>query len=108
MLAGVAAEAVTYQLGNGAILIFKFHGVGTAAPDDGVTFCAIQAEILHTVFQVVLMPALRNGAADAHFLQIVQRKRKIIIAADIYLFFGSGSSEPKCRLGGGGAHWGQR
>lgn len=101
MLAGVAAEAVTDQLGNGATLIFKFHGVSMAALDDGIAFYTVQAEILYTVFHVVLVPTLRNGAADDHFLQIVQRKRKIIIAADVHLFFRIGSAEPKCRLGRG-------
>ena len=68
MLAGVAAEAVADQLGNGAVLILKFHGVSVAALDNGVAFCTVQAEILYTVFHVVLVPTLRNGAADAHFL----------------------------------------
>ncbi len=68
MLAGVAAEAVTYQLGNGTVLILKFHGVGMAAPDDGIAFCTVQAEILYMVFQIVLVPTLRDDAADAHFI----------------------------------------
>ena len=68
MLAGVAAEAVTYQLGNGTVLILKFHGVSVAALDNGVAFCTVQAEILYTVFHVVLVPTLRDDAADAHFI----------------------------------------
>ena len=46
VLAGVAAKAVAYQLGNRAVLIFKFHSVGTAALDDGVAFYTVRAEIL--------------------------------------------------------------
>lgn len=41
MLAGVAAEAVADQLGNGAVLILKFHGVSVAALDNGVAFCTV-------------------------------------------------------------------
>lgn len=46
VLAGVAAKAVAYQLGNRAVLIFKFHSVSMAALDDGVAFYTVQAEIL--------------------------------------------------------------
>lgn len=45
VLAGVAAKAVAYQLGNRAVL-FKFHSVSMAALDDGVAFYTVQAEIL--------------------------------------------------------------
>ena len=74
VFAGVAAEAVADRFGNDAVMILKFNGISPGAPDDGIAFCAIQAEVLYAVFQIVGMPTFRNGAVNAHFLQIVQRK----------------------------------
>ena len=56
VLAGVAAEAVADQLGNDTIAVFKFDSISLGSPDDGIASCAVQAEILHTVFQIVGMP----------------------------------------------------
>lgn len=66
MLAGVAANAVTQQISNLAILIFELNGIGLRPLHNGIPLCDIQAEITNPVFYELIA---KVNANDTLFLR---------------------------------------
>ena len=60
VLTGVAAKATAGQIANFTILIFKFQLIDLGALHDRMTFGAIETDVTHAAFHVIVVTALGN------------------------------------------------
>lgn len=87
VLTGVAAKATAGQIANFTILIFKFQLIDLGALHDRMTFGAIETDVTHAAFHVIVVTALGNVMADFHGREVIQIEAEIIIAGSIDVIF---------------------
>ena len=87
VLTGVAAKATAGQIANFTILIFKFQLIDLGALHDRMTFGAIETDVTHAAFHVIVVTALGNVMADFHGREVIQIEAGIIVAGSIDIVF---------------------
>ena len=83
MLTGIAAG----EIAEFTVYVFKFQLISLGAFHDCTAFGAIEADVTHAAFHVIVMTELGDFMADFHGREVIQLEAGVIIAGSIDVIF---------------------